>query len=55
LIGTGLSDLVSAGAADRTSDLLDPNAATRRKAEQATDAIRKKFGPDAILKGRALR
>jgi DNA polymerase-4 len=36
-------------------DLLDPDAQRRAKAERATDAIRAKFGPDAIVKGRSLR
>jgi DNA polymerase-4 len=55
LIGIGLSDLTVAGDADRMSDLLDPQAASRRAAERATDAIRARFGKDAIIKGRALR
>ncbi|MCA3510458.1 MAG: DNA polymerase IV [Rhodobacter sp.] len=55
LIGIGLSDLTAAEGADRMSDLLDPQAATRRAAERATDAIRARFGKDAIIKGRALR
>jgi DNA polymerase-4 len=55
LIGVGLSDLVPAAAADRISDLLDPGAAKRLAAERATDAIRARFGKDAILKGRSLR
>ncbi len=55
LIGVGLSDLTSAEAADLSGDLLDPAAVQRAGAERATDAIRKRFGPDAILKGRALR
>jgi DNA polymerase-4 len=55
LIGVGLSDLTPADEADRMSDLLDPQAATRRAAERATDAIRARFGQDAIIKGRALR
>src|SRR6056297_1663570 len=55
LIGVGLSDLVPENGADRSGDLLDPQAARRAEAERATDAIRSKFGPDAILKGRALR
>ncbi|WP_300060344.1 DNA polymerase IV [uncultured Roseobacter sp.] len=55
LLGCGLSDLISAEAADRSGDLLDPQAAQRGKAERATDEIRARFGPDAILKGRALR
>ena len=29
--------------------------AARAAAERATDAIRARFGPDAIVKGRALR
>ncbi|MHA7887623.1 DNA polymerase IV [Roseicyclus sp.] len=55
LIGVGLSELIPAEAADRSGDLLDPQAARRIKAERATDAIRARFGEDAILKGRALR
>ncbi|QFT61350.1 DNA polymerase IV [Roseivivax sp. THAF30] len=55
LLGVGLSDLCSAEVADRTPDLLDPDAAKRSEAERATDRIRARFGPDAILKGRALR
>ncbi|MCB1334188.1 MAG: DNA polymerase IV [Roseivivax sp.] len=55
LLGAGISDLVDAGTADRSGDLLDPEAARRDRAERATDAIRARFGPDAIIKGRALR
>ncbi len=55
LLGAGLQDLVPEDAADRGGDLLDPQASTRAEAERATDAIRARFGPDAILKGRALR
>jgi DNA polymerase-4 len=55
LLGVGLSDLTPAEEADRMSDLLDPQAASRRAAERATDAIRARFGQDAIIKGRALR
>jgi DNA polymerase-4 len=55
LIGVGLSDLMTEAGADREADLLDPGAKTRRAAEDATDRIRARFGPDAILKGRALR
>ena len=55
LIGVGLSDLVGDADSDLTSDLLDPNAAKRTRAERATDAIRAKFGSDAIVKGRSLR
>jgi DNA polymerase-4 len=55
LIGVGLSDIVPAREADLTPDLLDPEAARRAGAERATDAIRARFGPDAIVKGRSLR
>ena len=55
LIGVGLSDLIGDADSDLTSDLLDPNAAKRAKAERATDTIRAKFGSDAIVKGRSLR
>ncbi|PSL18346.1 DNA polymerase IV [Shimia abyssi] len=55
LIGVGLADLISAEQGDLSGDLLDPQAVQRTKAERATDAIRKRFGSDAILKGRAMR
>lgn len=55
LIGCGIADLVPGLEADTTADLLDPQAATRAKAEAATDQIRARFGRDAIIKGRALR
>lgn len=55
LIGVGIADLVTEDQADRSGDLLDPNAAKRARAERATDAIRARFGADAIVKGRALR
>ncbi len=55
LIGVGLSELTPAGKADLTADLLDPDAAKRDRAERASDSIREKFGPDAIVKGRGLR
>ncbi len=55
LIGVGLSELATAEAADRSGDLLDPQAEQRGRAERATDAIRRRFGHAAILKGRALR
>ncbi len=55
LIGVGLSHLVSADEADLSGDLLDPGARVRGQAERATDEIRRKFGDDAIIKGRALR
>lgn len=55
LLGVGLSELCPAEAADLSGDLLDPDAARRAGAERAADAIRARFGHDAILKGRALR
>lgn len=55
LIGVGLSDLSGAGDADMVGDLLDPDATKRAKAERASDAIRDRYGSDAIVKGRSLR
>lgn len=55
LIGVGLSDIVPGHEADLTPDLLDPQAARRASAERATDRIRARFGPEAIVKGRSLR
>ena len=55
LIGVGLSDLAPEDQADRSGDLLDPDAAKRARAERAADAIRARFGKEAIIKGRALR
>ncbi|UYV39482.1 DNA polymerase IV [Rhodobacteraceae bacterium D3-12] len=55
LIGVGISHLIPADQADRSGDLLDPDAARRSNAERATDTIRARFGADAIKKGRALR
>ncbi|UWQ45838.1 DNA polymerase IV [Leisingera aquaemixtae] len=55
LLGCGISDLVPESQADESGDLLDPQAGKRAEAERATDAIRKRFGEGAILKGRALR
>jgi DNA polymerase-4 len=55
LIGVGISDLAPEDQADLSQDLLDPEARRRAAAERATDAIRAKFGSDAIIKGRALR
>lgn len=55
LLGVGLSELVPEGEADRMGDLLDPEAAKRAAAERATDAIKARFGEDAIVKGRGLR
>ena len=55
LIGVGISELAGEDQADLDRDLLDPQAGQRAAAERATDAIRARFGKDAILKGRALR
>ncbi|MEP2715634.1 DNA polymerase IV, partial [Pseudophaeobacter sp.] len=55
LLGCGISDLVPEEQADTSGDLLDPMAGKRAQAERATDAIRKRYGDSAILKGRALR
>lgn len=55
LLGVGISQLTDANDADREGDLLDPGASKRHDAERATDAIKARFGEDAIMKGRALR
>ncbi|MGL5010588.1 MAG: DNA polymerase IV [Paracoccaceae bacterium] len=55
LIGVGISDLVPEADADRIPDLLDPDAAKRAAAERAADAIKARYGRDAIIKGRSLR
>ncbi len=55
LLGVGLSELCPAAEAERSGDLLDPQAALRGQAERAADTIRARFGPAAILKGRSLR
>jgi len=55
LLGVGLSELCAAGDARASGDLLDPGAERRARAERAADAIRARFGADAIVKGRSLR
>jgi DNA polymerase-4 len=55
LLGVGLSELHPETDADLSGDLLDPGAARRAGAERAVDRVRARFGPDAIMKGRALR
>lgn len=55
LIGVGISHLSDDAGADVEGDLLDPQASVRAEAERASDAIRARFGPDAIVKGRSLR
>jgi DNA polymerase-4 len=54
LIGVGSSGLSTAGTDAPAMDLFDRGAAARARAERATDAIRQRFGPDSIAKGRAL-
>jgi DNA polymerase-4 len=54
LIGAGFSDLSNTVEAV-ASDLLDPDAEKRAKAERAVDAARAKFGDGAIIKGRLLK
>ncbi|MEM8801348.1 MAG: DNA polymerase IV [Pseudomonadota bacterium] len=55
LIGVGVSHLFIANPTETGADLLDPTAEQRAEAERASDSIRERFGPDAIIKGRALR
>lgn len=55
LLGVTLTNLCDQKYADLTGDLLDLNAQNRQKAELATDKIRRKFGVNAIIKGRSLR
>lgn len=55
LLGVGVSDLQPEDKGDLSGDLLDPNSGRRANAERATDSIRKRFGSDAIVKGRSLR
>ncbi|WP_018303433.1 DNA polymerase IV [Wenxinia marina] len=55
LLGVGLSEIGPAEGADREGDFLDTAAGKRVAAERAADAIRARFGAEAILKGRALR
>ncbi|MGB0958851.1 MAG: DNA polymerase IV [Halocynthiibacter sp.] len=55
LIGVGISHLEEANGETHFGDLVDHGRKKRTDAERARDAIRSKFGPDAIIKGRALR
>jgi len=50
LIGVGVSQLVSPEEADR-GDLADTTAAREKAAETAIDALRDKFGKEAVFKG----
>jgi DNA polymerase IV len=53
LLGIGISGLTDAAAAD-AADLLDPSGGRKTAAERAMDAVRGKFGADAIGLGRGL-
>ncbi len=56
LIGIGISSLSDAAeTGGEATDLFDPDAPRRAKAERAMDALRDRFGADAVEKGRGLR
>ena len=55
LIGIGITDLTAADSTGAPPDLFEEDHADRRRAENATDQIRARFGKDAIIRGRALR
>jgi len=52
LIGASLSDMLEAGGA---SDFFAEDESRALKSEQAIDALRAKFGADAVVSGRALK
>ena len=54
LVGAGMSGLCSASQAEREPELIDDGAVNRIKVERVTDEIRKKFGDEAMIKGRSL-
>lgn len=54
LIGIGLSAL-EADAGEMPARLFDDGQAARARAERVTDALRARFGPDTIFRGRTLR
>ncbi|MCF6293185.1 MAG: DNA polymerase IV [Robiginitomaculum sp.] len=56
LIGAGLSTLVKVeeGFIEPAADLLDPSRDKRGRVERAMDKARKKFGTEAVIKGRSL-
>jgi DNA polymerase-4 len=53
LIGLGASPLLPASLADQP-DLADPEGPRRVAAQRAIDALRQRFGPDAIYRGRSI-
>ncbi|GLQ35774.1 DNA polymerase IV [Amylibacter marinus] len=55
LIGTGISNLQNADNSSQESDMLETQDSKKSEVERATDAIKQRFGKDAIKKGRALR
>ncbi len=56
LIGVGVSSLSAAAeTVDTSDDLFDPQAPVRAKAERAMDAVRARYGADAVEKGRGFR
>ena len=55
LVGIGLSDIAPAEGQESDLDILTPQEQKRIRSEVAADEIRRKFGKDAIKKGRALR
>ena len=55
LVGVGLNDISPAGPAETELEFLDQVSRNRMRTELASDEIRRKFGKDAIRKGRALR
>lgn len=55
LLGVGLTHISQEAATAQIGSLLDPLQTNREHAERATDAIRARFGSNAILKGRSLK
>ncbi len=55
LIGVGIGTLEPASVESQSGTLFDDGAAVRARAESAADDIRRRYGRDAIIRGRALR
>ena len=55
LLGVGVTGISESMPEDIPSELVDPATRKSMRTERATDKIRAKFGPEAIIKGRALR